>query len=440
MNVLAIDVGTSSTKTAILDEQCNIITASSAGYDFHYHSDNRVELDAEEIISAIVKSIQALTFSLAGIDLIVFDTFSPSLTFMNDDGDVLCPVITHLDRRSKKQTQNILTTIGKDRFQAITGIQPFTGGASVTSLLWMLENNPELIGQCTKIGHLPTLLYKRFTGLWATDPVNASMTGLYETITQSGWSKELCDDLGIPMNLLPEIKPVGIIEKGLCREFALRAGLRAGIPVALGSNDAAVAHIGAGNTSSGCVMNTAGSSDIISVLSDIPRFDDRYYLRNACIPGLWQIFAITAGGFALDWCREQFYRDMTPTAFYEDELRQAVALCGEDMPVQFEPYLAGDRQSLTLKWATFSGLTLNTSRRDMLAALLMGMQRPLKEVMSLCEAFLEMKDTIKATGGMLSKPMVALKENVFSGYHFEKYDDCPLLGSAIIGLQESRHL
>ena len=106
----------------------------------------------------------------------------------------------------------------------------------------------------------------------------------------------------------PDIHVPGTLYGTLLPEMAQKLGIKPGIPVAVGTNDVASAQMGAHNLHSGQMMNTAGSSErlVFSALPLLPH----YYLRNAAIPGLWQIYATTAGGFALDWYRKQFCREI----------------------------------------------------------------------------------------------------------------------------------
>lgn len=60
---------------------------------------------------------------------------------------------------------------------------------------------------------------------------------------------------------------------------------------------------------------------MIAILTDKPVTNDKYYLRNSGIKGLWQVFSITTGGFAIDWFREQFYTDMSKEEFYSSFCR-----------------------------------------------------------------------------------------------------------------------
>ncbi len=435
MNILSVDFGTSSVKLSVVDEQLNILDSAKVSYQIRVTNGDWIELDGDVVFDAMLEGIRKLSAYAGSIGVIGFDTFSPSMTFMDEDGNALHPVLTHLDRRSKAQTQEILQVMGKDAFQKITGIQPFTGGASVTSVLWMKENCPDVFDRAYRLGHLNTYIYKRLTGVFATDPTNASMTGMYNTVTGNGWSKEICSTFGIPMEKLPEIVQTGTILGGLKKEVADACGLKEGTPVAFGGNDAATAQIGAGNRRSGEILNISGSSEMVSILSDTPKVNDKYYLRCSATPGLWQIFAITASGFAIDWFREEFYKDMDARTFFDKEMPDVIAHNLNTTEVGFLPYLAGDRQSLEPKRGAFTGLTLQATRKDFLAAIFLGIHEPILQTIRLAEEFLTLDKTIKLTGGMVDDAFLSIKHKLFPDYRFQVKLDCPVLGNAVLAME-----
>jgi sugar (pentulose or hexulose) kinase len=434
MKILVMDFGTSSIKFALLDEKYTILRTTKEYYHIRVYNGDWVELDSNVIFSAMLRGIRSLA-DYGDIDLIAFDNLSPSLVFMDKAGDPLYPIITHLDRRAKKQTKDILDRMGKERFQAITGIQPFTGGASITSVLWIKENEETVFQKAARLGHLNTYIYKKLTDRWYSDPVNASMTGMYETINETDWSAEIIETFDIPRTLLPEVIRAGTTAGYLVREVADICGLRQGIPVALGTNDAASAQPGAGNTQAGEILNISGSSEMISILSAEPRVDERYYLRCSAIPKLWQIYATTASGFALDWFRKEFYRDLSEKEFFEKEFPRVVDNYIDKKTVSFSPYIAGDRQSLEPKKADFSGITLESTREDFLAAILLGIHDPIQSVLKICESFVPLKKRIKLTGGMIDTAFLRVKEKIFPGYQFEIIPDGPIIGSARLALE-----
>lgn len=436
MHILSVDFGTSSLKLVVMDENLNRLKSAKVLYELKIRNGNWIELDPDELWEALRLGIEKLSEYKDSIELLCFDTFSPSMTFMDREGEALIRTVTHLDRRSKKQSERILAEMGKNRFQQITGMFPFTGGSPVTTVLWVRENLPEVFEKTYRLGHFNTYVYKRLTGLWATEHTNASMSGMYETAKAAGWSKEICETFGIPMEKLPAIKAAGTIEAGLCKREADFLGLREGIPVALGTNDVAAALIGAGNTTAGSVLDISGSSEIISVLTDIPRVDSRYYLRASATPGLWQAFAIASSGFSIDWFRREFYRDMDERTFFDVEMAEAIHRNLGSCPVRFLPYMTGDRQSLLPKKGGFLGLTLDTTRQDMLAAILIGIHNHVVDLIHICEGFLpEMKREITLTGGMMDDNVIELKKALLPGYSFNRKDDCPHFGNATLALQ-----
>ncbi|SHM25258.1 xylulokinase [Caldanaerovirga acetigignens] len=435
MYIFSVDFGTSSLKSAIIDEDMNIIATAKKDYELKVTEGDKVELDPEQIFKSFVKAAQELNKYMNDVEIIAFDHLSPSVMFLDDEGNPLYPIITHLDRRSLKQTQEIVSKMGEDEFQKITGVLPFAGGVSITSILWIKENLPEIFKKSYKIGHFNTYFCKKLTGKWAIDPVNASMMGLYETITESGWSKEITSIFGIPVEKLPEIMPAGTILGGLCREVSNLTGLKEGIPVILGSNDAATAQIGANNVNAGDVLNISGSSEILSIITDKPILNKKYYIRKAINPGKWQVFAIVTGGFAIEWFRKEFCREMDINEYYNEYIPNLIKNRAKKEEVEFLPYLTGDRHSLEKKRGGFIGLTLDTTREDLLLSILYGIHNPLIEVFKLAGEFLTLNKTIKITGGLTKDDsIIHLKEKIFKGFNFEIVNDCPLIGAAKLAM------
>lgn len=431
MLALSIDFGTSSVKVAIVDEGLEIIATASAAYPTILLPGEKNEIDPDELWAGCYRACQQLDPALRErVEVLCYDTFSPSPVFVRRDGSLSYPnIVTHLDRRSRAQSAFIDEVIGNQRFLDIAGLLPFAGGAGAMTFIWFAQNAPEHLAEAYRIGHLPTYVHHRLTGEWTTDLVNASMTGLYETTTQGTWSDELLTAFGIDRGLLCDIVDPGAPGGSLRPEEAERLGVRPGITVAVGTNDMAAAQCGAGNVEAGAVMNTAGSSDMVSILTDRPETSPGYYLRNAALPGLWQIYATTAGGFALDWFWAQFCQDLSREEFYDDFVARSLDAWPQDGEVTFAPYLTGDRQSLEKRTASWQGLTLGATREEMLAALLKSMNRVLADTLRQASAVVALEPVVKLTGGMSDAKYVALKKREMPGFDFEVVDNCPILGN-----------
>ena len=434
MLFLSIDFGTSSVKISVVDDDLNELGSAKAEYPYVLLPGSKVEIEPSQLMAGLYEAASLIDPDLRSrVDIVCYDTFSPSPVFMNEAGDLAYPnIITHMDRRSRDQCRYIDEEFGRDRYLHIAGIYPFAGGAGIMTLLWIKQNQPEFLERTYRIGHLTTFVHKQFTGEWMVDLVNASMLGLYETLTQGGWSRDLLDAFGLDGKWFSEIRNPGTVLGKLVPEIAARLGVRSGVPVTVGTNDMAAAQVGAGNVEPGCIMNTAGSSDMVSILTDRPVVNPHYYLRNSALPGMWQIYATTAGGFALDWFHEQLARDLTKDEFYEEFIPKALGEFERDGEVSFDPFLTGDRQSLEKRTGAWQGLTLAATREEMLAAMLKSMNRVLNTTIREAAEVVELKPVIKLAGGMSTKPFVQLKEREIPGFAFEVVENCSIIGTVAL--------
>jgi len=438
MRFLSIDVGTSAVKAAVVDSEGRVLSHTTAPYPLIARPGGHREVDPGELWSAIYRACAGLdeTARLT-VEILAYDTFSPSPVLLKRDGSLSYPnIITHLDRRSLDQAAFIDRVLGNERYLSIAGCLPFAGGTGAMTFSWLRQNEPHLLAASFRIGHLPTYIHHRLTGEWVVDLVNASMSGLYETTTQGDWSKEVVQALDLPERLLSPIVDPGVTLGALRADEAYRLGVRAGIPVAVGTNDVASAHCGAGNFSPGEMINTAGSSDMISILTDNPVTSRGYYLRNAAIRGQWQIYATTTGGFALDWFFDQFCRDMSRPEFDAEFVPRALREHAEEGDVAFDPYLTGDRQSLESRTGAWRGLTLLSTREEMLSAMLRSTNRVLGGVISEARRSMRTAEVVKLTGGLTGRHFVTLKEREFQGLTLEVVKDCPLRGNVTLARRQ----
>ena len=430
MLFLSIDFGTSAVKLSIVDEKGETRCWAKENYPYILLPGEKVEMSKTDLWRALFTAADKLDPELRQkVEYLCYDTFSPSPVILDRDGDLVYEnIITHMDRRSRPQTAFIDNLIGKDHYMHISGIYPFPGGCSAMTYIWFQQNEPDVYKTAYRVGHLPTYIHKQLTGEWMVDLVNASMMGLYETTTQKGWSDELIRAFGLERSLFGEIYNPGTRHGSLLPEIAAKLGVKAGIPVAVGTNDVAAAQMGAHNSHAGEMMNTTGSSEMVSILTDKPVVNPEYYLRNSALPGIWQIYATTAGGFAIDWFYDQLCREMTKKEFYK-YVDDVIDQCMDDYSLTFDPYMTGDRQSLEKKTAAWHGLTLEATRDKMLASMLRSMQGVLKKAIDQAAEVQKLSSVIKISGGMATPPYIRLKQHEIPGFEFEVVDDCPILGN-----------
>ena len=426
--ILALDIGTSSLKAGLFDQQGRLVLTDKV--DYTYEAEGMcVQIDPEKIWKAFLRVMKILRSYLGQVDLLVPCTLSPSLIPMDESGTPLYPSILHWDRRSVKQARKALALIGKERFLRSAGNLPYPGGISLTSLLWIKENEPEIFKKASRFGHMNTFFLKRLTGNWGMDPTHASLTGLYHTVARSGWIKDFAQEFEIPIRKLPPVIQCLEVVGKVAKEVASLTGIKSGTPVLMGSNDTSSAALGAGVLENGQILNISGSGELLAICLDKPIPDEKYYLRTHPLPNRWLVFDLTTGGFALEWFRIQFCREMGEEEFYQSYLE---ALLSKDRKrsVKFHPYLAGDRTSLIQKKASFSGLTLSTSREDCLYALSEAILSRTKNLLKKMAKKIELDRVISLTGGRANQTLLDYKRRRLPGFEIVVKDDCALYGCA----------
>jgi sugar (pentulose or hexulose) kinase len=415
---------------SLVDERFGTVATTKEPYDYIVTGGDFVEIRPDDILGAFAAGVKKLGPRVSETKALAFDTFSPSLVFLDADGKPKSNVVTHLDRRARAQTRFIMQEFGGERFRKITGVLPFTGGVTLTTILWFKKNRPEIFRDST-IACLVTYMFSFFTGQRAWDLVNASMAGMFDTFRSSGWSKEILSFAGIPRAMLPDVAAPGELKAGLCAGAAGFSGLKAGIPVFLGTNDCAISQIGAGNSRSGDMLNIAGSSEMLSVLTNKPLLHEKYYLRLSATKGLWQIFCITNAGFNLDWFHREFCHELSDKEFFEGYMPRVTEAGSLAKTARFLPYLSGDRHSLKKKRGAFTGLSLDTGRDEVFAALLRGINEPILTTLAICGEKMKLGKKIKITGGLAVNPAyMRLKRQLYENFEFELQDDCAVLGNA----------
>ncbi len=433
--ILALDIGTQSLRACIVDANLKILEYYKVPYSFQTKSKNRVEIDAEILWKAFIQASSRLKArrQVMGISL---STLCPSLLALDADGNPLSPVILHLDRRSHRQALWALRRVGEEKFLQIAGNLPIPGGISLTSLLWIKEHTPDIYQRKDVVfGHVVTFFMKRLTGAFVIDPSNASFTGLYDTVGYGDWSANLLEDLQIAKNKLPDVALSLTVAGKLDKKISKLTGVPNGIPVVIGANDTTCATVGAGVTEPGLLMNTSGTVEIMVLCLDRPLVGKNHLLRTHAYANRWLAMrTVGAGGGSIEWFRKTFCKEMSPDEFYKDYL--STVLSNPQPPeARFHPYLSGDRHRIQQKTGSFTRLTLNSTREDLLLALAHGILSFQAEGLRQWRKEVHISQTIYHVGGGASDAYTRFKQNYLKEYRFIQLGEQAAIGAAKLGFE-----
>lgn len=433
--ILSADIGTTSTKIGVFDNNLNI-KAKSKNFEYSLNHPNELFSEIDPLIwwNSFIKAIKNINFPLKQISVITLSVNSPGFSTMDSNGEPIFPSIVHLDRRSYKQCKKIIKLIGRDKLLEITGNIPNPGASSAANILWIKENYPDIYKKSYMFGHTNTFFSKKLTGKWGIDPSNACLSNLFETNTSLKWNIDLCDEFKISVDKLPEIKNSDDIVGYLNNSMMIEMGLRKGIPVLMGGNDATCATLSVDLINEGMILNLSGTTEIVDVCTDKPILSDKHNIKNHVLKNKWIcLFALNAGGKAIDWAKEVFYNDTTEYDFYKIELPKILATKKSSFP-KFIPYLSGDRYSLKDKSAAFKNIRINSSKEDFIYSVCDGISNEVSKYIKFMETKLTLDKHIFISGGAANL-LQNIKKDYLSNYTFKLVNSGSMVGAAKLAIQ-----
>jgi len=211
---IAIDQGTTSSRTIIFDKQGNIVSSSQKEINMIYNGVDFVEQDANEIFESVeytitdaLKKANLTSSSIASIGI----TNQRETTVLWDKrtGEPIYKAIVWQSKQSKDICENLISNEYNKLFKDKTGllIDPYFSATKVRWILDNVEGAEKLMEDGNLLfGTIDTwLLYNLTSGkTHKTDYTNASRT-LFFNIFDKKWDDELLDILGINKNMLPSV-------------------------------------------------------------------------------------------------------------------------------------------------------------------------------------------------------------------------------------------
>lgn len=217
--IAALDQGTTSTRCLLFDSAGRILTKKQIEHRQHYPQPGWVEHDPQEILENARKVLSA---ALADQELKTADLAALGITNQRETtvvwekstGNPIHHALVWQDTRTDQICRQLAANGGQDRFREITGL-PLSTYFAGPKIKWLLDHVEGARKQAQRgellFGTIDTWLIWNLTGgpdggKHLTDVTNASRTLLMDLKTLS-WSEPMCEELGIPLRMLPTIRP-----------------------------------------------------------------------------------------------------------------------------------------------------------------------------------------------------------------------------------------
>lgn len=294
--LLGIDIGTTSLKGCVFDENGNELASVTKAYTLITEGD-RVEFPAEKYFELFKAAYDELTAKVR-IDAFAIDTQGETMIFLDKAGKPLMNAIVWLDNRAEKEARAIEAKFGLKTVYEVTGQTEVPAGYPAAKVLWLKNNEPTLFEKLDKIVLLEDYLLYRLTGKFVCERSLYSST-LYLDIRTGGYWTEMLDFIGIDESYLPTL-----------HESGERVGEYQGATVCTGALDQVSGFVGSGIIREGMVSEMTGTALAVCALSRTvpPYFDGikvpAYYVAKDkyCL----LMWAPTAG-MVMEWFKKNFY-------------------------------------------------------------------------------------------------------------------------------------
>jgi sugar (pentulose or hexulose) kinase len=368
---LAIDIGTTSAKAALYQEDGSLFMVKNAAYPIQYPALGWAEENPLDWWAA-VKQLCAEILPAAGnpsIACICVTGQAPSCVPIDREGKPLRPAILWLDRRSQPQVDWLIEHVGLGAAERISAntIDSYYGGVK---WLWFARNEPELYRRTWKISQASGYITFLLTGELATDPSHAGMCSPCYNLHKRAWDESICEAMQIDFGKLPALSPSASVIGQVTATAAGATGLKAGTPVVCGGGDFAAACLGAGVRDKGSAAMMLGTSGNLLV-PDMQNLDPRL-INTVHLSGEGLTLGAVYAGGSVQWFGDMLgikQKDLFSMLDQEAALTPAGA-----EGLVFLPYLMGERTPIWDSQArgVFLGLANSHSRGHLFRAVLEG--------------------------------------------------------------------
>ncbi|SCB94090.1 L-fuculokinase [Kosakonia oryziphila] len=368
--ILVLDCGATNVRAIAVDRQGNIVARATTKNASEMAAQNSAwhQWSLAAIFQRFATCCRQLsaTLSMCNIRGITVTTFGVDGAIVDEQGELLYPVISWKCPRTIAVMENISRLMSPQQLQTISGVGAFAFN-TLYKLVWLKENHPQLLERAHAWLFLSSLINQRLSGEFTTDITMAGTSQLLD-IHQRDFSPQILQAAGLPRRLFPRLveagEQIGLLQTG----SAQLLGLPAGIPVISAGHDTQFALFGAGAQQDDVVLSSGTWEILMARSAQVDTTLLSQHAGSTCEldsqpewynPGMQWL----ASG-VLEWVRELLWTREAPWQTLIDEARN-IPSGAEGVTMQCD--------LLSSRHAGWQGVTLNTTRGHFYRAALEGL-------------------------------------------------------------------
>jgi xylulokinase len=245
------------------------------------------------------------------------------------DGRPTTEALLWRDNQAWQEAQDIQDALGAE-LESVTGRRS-SAESSAARIRRLAKVSPAALSRTRWLLSLKDYLTLKLTGQVCTDPASASYTQLFD-VRRRRWSPEIARKCGVPLHILPAVRPATAVAGRVTSAAAELTGLARHTPVAVGGPDGSAGGLGVGACYAGITIDIAGTTDVLLHVTDAPVDTARQgtVLNAYVLESLWAAggpTGLTGGG--IDWLAATLGYSSTAAAYQDLEPGLAAADPGD---------------------------------------------------------------------------------------------------------------
>lgn len=281
--ILAIDVGTTNLKAAMLNSAGAVIESVSCKTPLKCRG-VYAEGSAEDLYDTMAAAVKRLVKKFYRIKAICISSQMNGLIYTDSDMQPLGNVIYGIDTRGKEYLEQLYRLMPQSKIYEKTRC-PSSEICWPGKILWLKNKMPGVIGRTKHFMGTKEYLIYRLTGQYAVDCASASTTQLYDQETGKWWP-EMLELLEIEASFLPKVKRPYELAGMLSKENAADLGLEPAL-VLTGSGDGPAATMASGAVSPGNCCISLGTTAVLRYTADTCETPDKRFFSQHLYDGIY---------------------------------------------------------------------------------------------------------------------------------------------------------
>lgn len=373
---IGIDIGTSSIKCVLIDDNTQVVGIQSAGLSVLSPQPLWSEQNPEDWWHATKRTLKDLSLQFpeecSQIKAIGLSGQMHGATLLDQHEKILRPAILWNDGRSHEECRDLTNNTDALRITGNLVMPAFTA----PKLLWVKNNEADIFKRVSKVLLPKDYIRLKLSGDFASDMSDSSGTSWLNT-AQRCWSHEMLDACGLTEDHMPKLYEGTDTTGELKKELAAIWGMPSGVKIIAGAGDNAASAISLNAINSGGAFLSLGTSGVYGVTSNQYHSNPQRAVHTYChcVPNRWQQMTVhLSSASCLSWGAKLLNLNNVDALI---EKSRSI----DHTEVIFLPYLSGERTPHNNPHAKgiFYGMTTQTTDADLALAILEGVAFSLAE-------------------------------------------------------------